>query len=97
MMEYAIKDRILVPYLRIFSEQETKNALRNLGSGLERFSEKRSEIISLSSIGFSREKNAALFYVSHDASPGTSYFVLMEKTGKKWVIRNAVMDKMTIY
>lgn len=97
MMEYAIKDRILVPYLRIFSEQQRKNALRDMGTRLDRFSERRSEIIYLSSIGFSKEKNTALFYVSHAASPGTSYFVLMEKTDKKWVIKNAVMDKMIIF
>ena len=97
MMEYAIKDRILVPYLRIFSEQQGKNAFRDLGNGLERFSERRSGIMYLSRIGFNREKNNALFYVSQDASPGTSYFVLMEKTDKKWAIRNAVMDKMIIF
>jgi hypothetical protein len=97
MMEYAIKDRILVPYLRIFSEQQRKSALRDMGTRLDRFSERRSEIIYLSSIGFSKEKNTALFYVSHAASPGTSYFVLMEKTDKKWVIKNAVMDKMIIH
>jgi hypothetical protein len=97
MTEYAIKDRILVPHLQIFLEQQRKNALRDMGTRLDRFSERRSEIIYLSSIGFSKEKNTALFYVSHAASPSTSYFVLMGKTHKKWVIKNAVIDKMIIF
>jgi len=60
-------------------------------------SRRMSEIVYLSRIGFNKAKNTAIFYVIHSGSPRTSYYVLMEKTDNKWVIKNTVMDNMIIF
>jgi len=94
--EYGIKDRILVPRLTILSEQKMKK-IRN-SRGLSDVPPKELDgVVYLSRVGFNSEKNAALFYVSQSGSPHVSYFVLMDKEDNKWVLKNAVMDKMVIY
>ena len=94
---YAIKDRILVDHINILSQKQQDQQRLNARKHGESFSERRTELLFLSKVGFNKEKNLALFHLSHSGSLGTSYYVVMEKSDRKWVIKNVALDKMVIF
>lgn len=102
--EYLITDKILVPELRILTEEEKEAIKEKYGFG-KGFSRGLMEsyplhngITYLSAIGFSSEKNTALFSVSNsNGLTGVSYYIVMEKTGNGWRLKNAVLNDFWYY
>lgn len=91
VVEFIIKDRILMNDLSVYSEKKMKEEYRDGPS------EKIMSILYLSGVGFNKRKTRALFYISNSGSPNTSYFVYMEKKENDWLIRDALLDKLIVY
>ncbi len=99
MKDCQMKDKILVDKIKIFTEANREEIRKQggLGKGFSREFMRRypfaGEIIYLSRVGFNKEMNNALFYAgSSSGLMGAGYFILMEKTGNEWRLKNAVLD-----
>jgi hypothetical protein len=95
-LEFRLKDKILARGISILSEEE-RNAVFKKHGLQETPPAELSRLVYLSRVGFSKEKNFAVFYISNSGSPGTSYFVLMRKKDTGWVFVKAFADRMVIF
>jgi len=95
--DYRIQDKIFVNKIKILTEGEMDEIRKKggLGKGFAQELMNRyplaGEIIYLSRVGFNSDMSNALFYAgSSSGLMGASYFILMEKTGNAWRLKNAV-------
>jgi hypothetical protein len=102
--EWQLKDRIFVDKIKIFTEANREEIRKQggLGKGFSREFMRRyplaGEIIYLSRVGFNKEMSNALLYAgSSSGLMGGGYFILMEKTGNGWRLKNAVLDDFWYY
>lgn len=94
LQEASIKDLFLDPKISMVSVKQM-----NRPSGRE-FSDSpvfEPSAIIFSRVGFNPGKNRALFCMDHQSSPGTSYFVLMNKEKDRWVIHKIFLKDLKIY
>ena len=86
-IEREIRDRIFIPGLEIYSERQRKQekggAERGPGPG-----------IYFSRVGFDQAHQTALFLYY---TAGERYFVLMEKSGGKWAVKNTMLLGRVIF
>ena len=93
--EYLVKDRIMVPGVTIFTKEQRDKLFS--GGLSEVPSHVTGEYVSVSRIGFNQEKDTAFFKIIWNGSAVTSYYVMMQKKGTKWLIVNLIMDNMIIF
>jgi hypothetical protein len=102
--DYYMKDKILVNTLKILTEERMEEIKKKGGLG-KGFAQEfmrsyplAGDIIYLSRVGFSRDKANALFHAgSSSGLTGASYFILMEKTGNAWQLKNALLNNFWYY
>lgn len=97
--EYLIKDRILLNKISMLSEKTMRDIIKKgIRLELRRRFPFYNKIIYLSRVGFSSDKTKALFSVrSTNGFNGGSHFILMEKTGDAWRLKEAVLNSSWIY
>lgn len=102
--DHYMKDKILVNTLKILTEERMEEIKKKGGLG-KGFAQEfmrsyplAGDIIYLSRVGFSRDMNNALFYAGTSSGlAGASYFILMEKTGNAWQLKNALLNNFWYY
>ncbi len=102
--EYWLKDKILVNTVTILTEERMEEIRKKGGLGkgfaqeLMRSYPLAGGIIYLSRVGFSADMSSALFYVASSSGlTGASYFIVMEKTGEAWQLKNAALNNFWYY